>query len=142
MKLLLPFKVGDVVRDNCGGDCPMLIIKAEGGCTCADYVDVINNHDKAKPREPHWHFVAVPEGTQPNKDGSYREKNCLYLGCYVYRNGECVEVNGPYEEWQSGWHEEDNGLDKLKLVRLAPKNFKQLNQQPKITECDDEDEQE
>jgi hypothetical protein len=144
MKLLLPFKVGDIVRMNY--DSPNMvarrIIKISEGCTCANYVDVINNGQKAKRREPHLHFVIVREDVQPNKNGEYRERDCGYLSAYVYRNGECVSVDGPYEKWMSGWHEEGDGWDKIKLVRLAPAGISKLTKpkiQPTTTECDDEE---
>lgn len=141
MKLLLPFKVGDIVRTNYKTG-PYRIVAAEFGCTCGNYVEVINNLGKKICSEPHWHFMLVDADEPPTKTGTYHDSKLRWLNRFIYRNGECVSVDGPHEKWMTGWHKEDDGWDKIKLVRLAPAGISKLTKpkiQPTTTECDDEE---
>jgi len=112
----IPFRIGDIVKTNYGTT-RYRIVKIEDKCRCANYVDQINNGGKAKRREPHLHFVVVHESVKPNRKGIYSESHFNYLNGYVYRDGECVDMDGPHAKGTQGWHKRDDGLDKIFLVR-------------------------
>jgi len=91
-----PFQVGDIVQTNYGtGPYRILKIfsKKRNGETLLSFA--LCDADKPKAK--------VPDS---------------WLNDYVYRDGECVKATGPYTKGQSGWHENDNGLDKI--LRVPP----------------------
>lgn len=144
MKLLRPLQIGDIVRTNYGTG-PHIIVEIQGPCTCGNYVQIINRlpGERIIPRPPHWHFTVVDETAQPTKDGYYRERDFGWLGGYVYQNGECVDVDGPHHRDAQGWHEEDDGWDKIKLIQRGnPFNRKPLTKPKPKTETDNDEDEE